>query len=354
MLKLFMVSLILGFQPSFALEQTVTPSDLYRWDNEVYQLTEKRPLSDRVSDRLRAYLYHGQRKFGEETFLKNGTYKGNIDIICQYITQLFYPTYKGQVTDDAYSKRLSNNLMPEINQRFKDEKRKIHLLTLPSIKDAWTGKSPYHGQDIPTWKPWFLSSADEYRLIAPPPHSDEIFWQSQLAEVKRQMAQATDTQKQRILFWAGMTGDQSGDWMAIVNQYMQKANTPLATQLKVREILAKTIVDATIASFDSKYAYLVKRPDMLDPHLKPVIETPNHPSFPSAHSTVSAAVVEVLNHYFPENSRGWNALLEEAGLSRIWAGIHYPIDHATGKALGKQVGQTVLQRLRNSQVISDQ
>lgn len=294
------------------------------WDKTVNELTQKDPLYDQGVNRLQAYLFHAQKIAYAR--------KENIDATSLHTIQLFYPTWgKGIFLTKGFN---------PLAHRFRKEQAQIHSIILKHQGGGWIGKVPYHGLEIPTWEPWALKSADQFRVPKPP--SDPNFWQDQLAQVKTEMQRATKEQKKQILYWAGIPDPLEGDWVAIINEYMQKRNTPLEMQIKVRDAIGQVIVDATIAVFDSKYTYLIKRPDMLDPGLKTYIPTPNHPSFPSQHSTISSAVVQVLNHYFPENQAEWEWLLEEAGMSRIWAGIHFPIDHEQGKILGKQVGEAFL------------
>lgn len=312
----------------FAFQLNASPSLdlLMRWDLCVYELTKQSPLSDRGSDRLCAYLFHAQKTAYERN--------ENIDLISMHVIQLFYPQWGQGI--------LKSGSLNPVYKRFIEEQSRIHPLILKEKGGGWIGKIPYHGLEIPTWKPWKLKAANQFRLKSPP--SDEEFWKEQLLQVKLEMHQATEKQKERIIYWAGMPSPLEGNWVMITNKYMAENSTSFATQLNVRDALARVIVDSTIAAFDSKYTYLIKRPNMIDPELKTYIPTPNHPSFPSAHSTVSAAVVEVLNHYFPENKAEWEQLLEEAGMSRIWAGIHFPIDHKEGMALGKKVGQNLLHK----------
>lgn len=319
----YIIKLLLCTKLAFLLEASLP---LSQWEQTVNELTEKSPLFDRGADRLNAYLFYAQKI----AFERNE----NIDLISLNIIQLFYPQYAHGITNYG-------GLNP-LYKRFQEEKAKIHPIVLLEKGGGWVGKIPYHGLEIPSWKPWKLKSVNQFRLNAPP--VDEGFWKDQLLQVKQEMHQATKQEKERILFWAAMPTPKEGNWIIIADKYMRDSNIPLETQLKVRDALGRVIVDATIAAFDSKYIYLIKRPDMIDPELKTYIPTPNHPSFPSAHSTVSSAVVEVLNHYFPENQPEWERLLEEAGMSRIWAGIHFPIDHKEGKALGKKVGQNFLKK----------
>ena len=102
-------------------------------------------------------------------------------------------------------------------------------------------------------------------------------------------------------------------------------------------LLASTLYDAFIASQDGKFAYWYLRPHQLDPSIVPLFAVPNFPSYPSNHSTFSAARSEILAYLFPTRADFARAVGKEAGDSRIWAGIHYPMDNVAGVALGKSV-----------------
>ena len=47
----------------------------------------------------------------------------------------------------------------------------------------------------------------------------------------------------------------------------------------------------------------------------------------------------MLEHFFPAHSGELDVLVDEAGLSRMYAGIHYRFDIIAGKALGKAVAE---------------
>jgi hypothetical protein len=72
--------------------------------------------------------------------------------------------------------------------------------------------------------------------------------------------------------------------------------------------------------------------------------TPNHPSYPAAHGCLSGAISAVLAYLFPHDAAALNALGDEAGQSRLWAGIHFRSDIDTGLALGLAVAKLVIER----------
>jgi membrane-associated phospholipid phosphatase len=112
-------------------------------------------------------------------------------------------------------------------------------------------------------------------------------------------------------------------------------------------LLASVLFDAFIASQDGKFTYWYIRPSQLEPAIKPLFAVPNFPSYPSNHSTFSAARSEILAYLFPEHGDFIRAIGNEAGDSRIWAGIHFPMDNDAGKQLGKSVAQVFISRAQS-------
>jgi membrane-associated phospholipid phosphatase len=100
--------------------------------------------------------------------------------------------------------------------------------------------------------------------------------------------------------------------------------------------------DAHIASNDAKFTYWVHRPAQLDPQLTTVFPAPNFPSYPSNHSTHSSARSAILAYLFPDERDYFLARGEEAGLSRLWAGIHFRSDHDAGVAMGRRIAAKLI------------
>jgi len=121
-------------------------------------------------------------------------------------------------------------------------------------------------------------------------------------------------------------------------------NAPRAARAYALESLAYT--DSAIACWDAKYAYWAVRPFQLIPEFKPLFTTPNHPSYPSAHSCLSGSAANVLAYLFPGDADAFNTLLVQSGDSRIWGGLHFPMDVKAGQALGKGVAQQVIEHAK--------
>jgi membrane-associated phospholipid phosphatase len=217
---------------------------------------------------------------------------------------------------------------------------------IPTGPGKWTGTNPIeptHG----SWKTWVLASGSQFRP-GPPPAYDSEQMASELAEVKNfrrtNLTNITASYWEyyggRAIFeyWNGHTGRK-------IFEYRLDGNAPRAARLYA--LVHVGLYDAGVACWDAKYAYWAIRPFQLDPTLTTVFVTPNHPSFPSAHSCYSGAAGAILGQFFPRDAAYFNGLADEAGQARIMGGIHFPIDCSVGLELGRSVADTVMARARN-------
>jgi hypothetical protein len=151
----------------------------------------------------------------------------------------------------------------------------------------------------------------------------------------------------RAFYWQSGSGvmtafyDFASAWMS---EDRTDQNAPRAA--RAYALLGTVLLDSLIASNDGKFAYWYLRPHQLDPKITPLFAVPNFPSYPSNHSTLSTARCEVLAYLFPDRADFIRKVGKEAGESRIWAGIHYPMDNAAGIALGKAVAAKFIARAR--------
>lgn len=324
----------------------ISQDQLTYWINQVKQLADQDPVKDGDFYRLSAYLCNAQEDFTDLSYQIKGKPAGSLAPISSEILKLFFPDFQPNPSlaglQDPYSQQLTALIFPSFEARFHAENESIKPYEEKDGVQFWKGAPPAKGIAIGNMQPWGLKSSKQFRACPPPPPHAEGFWNMQLDTVKSAMRTVTPQKLEKIYFWAGLTSHDDGDWMVIADRYMQARDIPVAKQLEVRAKLATALEDANIAVFDSKYTYWVKRPHMLDSGIAPLISCPNHPSYPSGHSTLSAAAMVILSHYFPEDKRYWESLADEAGNSRIWAGIHFPIDHQAGQNLGRQIGAAVL------------
>lgn len=76
--------------------------------------------------------------------------------------------------------------------------------------------------------------------------------------------------------------------------------------------------------------------------------TPRHPAYPSGHSTHTAAASELLSYFFPDYTEELDRLADNAGIARLWAGVHWRSDHENGARLGRCVARMVIEQLEAS------
>ena len=102
------------------------------------------------------------------------------------------------------------------------------------------------------------------------------------------------------------------------------------------------MMDALIGCWDAKYHYWTLRPHQADPAITTAFPVPNYPAYPSGHGSVSGASARVLSHFFPGRQAELTALVDEAALSRIYAGIHYRFDMTAARTLAEAVADWVI------------
>jgi hypothetical protein len=153
-----------------------------------------------------------------------------------------------------------------------------------------------------------------------------------------------------------------GHDFSLLIQALENTGANLAT---AAEVLAKAGIaerDATIVCFATKYTYNRIRPvsyiqEFIDESWLPFITTPPHPEYPAAHAFITGTVmkaaekvlghVSVVDHTY--DFKGWtarpfNSLFDaarEAGISRLYGGIHYRKSIEIGLQLGDEMGTKI-------------
>ena len=102
------------------------------------------------------------------------------------------------------------------------------------------------------------------------------------------------------------------------------------------------MMDANIACHDAKFTYWLIRPYRADPAITTPIGRPQHPSHPSNHACMSGTAAYVLGVLFPDEARRLATMADEAGESRLYAGIHYRFDKDAGLGIARQVAALAL------------
>ncbi len=209
----------------------------------------------------------------------------------------------------------------------------------------WTTNAPglpVAGGQLPGVTPWFLTSASQFRPAAPPAFGSDAF-NAALAEIRDLSDHRTPDQTRIAAYWALNTGTvtASGFWLQVATDDINAQGLSEREATHLYALVSATMFDAVIGCWDAKLVYWLIRPWKADPAITVVaaVGKPNHPSYPSGHSCVSSSGVEVLSTFFPEQRGHLEAMVTEAGLSRMYGGIHYRFDIDAGQALGRNVAR---------------
>jgi hypothetical protein len=126
----------------------------------------------------------------------------------------------------------------------------LSILVLLAITPTTAQIEPGAG----SWKTWFISSAKEYRLPPPPAYKDEI---AQVVAAQNALDSAGMAQ---IVHWnAGAPGYR---WYGMM--FRLWTSDPTSNGALPNMLTGTAIYDATIAAWDSKYAYNRPRPFAAD------------------------------------------------------------------------------------------
>ena len=237
--------------------------------------------------------------------------------------------------------------------------------------DHWVPTSTNQQQQFPLLPKWgenrtfAMPDGTTCPLDAPAPYSEDkasAFFR-EMQEVYDVTAKLTDEQKTIAKFWSDdpmLTPTPPGHWTSIILQIMERDHLPVD---KAAEALARTgiaVADGFIGCWREKFVHDYVRPvtvikKLIDKNWQPMLITPPFPEYPSGHSSESGAAAEALTAVFGDNfafedatherdgikprpfKSFWDAA-NEAGISRMYGGIHFRAAIEKGLEQGRCIG----------------
>ena len=226
---------------------------------------------------------------------------------------------------------------------------------------------------LPNWganRTFAMKNGTDCPLPPPPAFSEDqnsdFFKEAQ--EVMETKKNLTPEQRGTARFWSDdpmLSPTPPGHWVSIALQIIERDKTDIAKSTEVLAKLGVTLADAFIANWQVKYQYDLLRPityirRTMDKTWESTMITPPFPEYPSGHSTQSSAAALVLTDMFGANFAfedathvrdgikarkypNFTAAADEAGMSRLYGGIHFRAAIEEGLKQGECVGEFAAQ-----------
>jgi hypothetical protein len=254
----------------------------------------------------------------------------------------------------------------------------------------------------PAWplvRPFALASGAQYRP-GPPAACGSGDYRDEVMRIVELQATLTDEQKVIAEYWADNPGTDlpPGHWLSLALIVSARDRHSDDDDIRMLFALSNALADAAIAAWDAKRAYDSVRPltavryllngqtitgygllgpagglgsiagETWMPYQLPTFPTPPFPEYVSGHSTFSGAAAEVLRRFTGSDAFGagvvraahslavqpglpsadvrldwptFTAAAEQAGISRVYGGIHFDHGNTAGMQLGRRVGALV-------------
>ena len=243
---------------------------------------------------------------------------------------------------------------------------------LPTGEGKWVPTSAVRQQQLPLLPDWGNNrtfAAPSGAACATPGNPDFSVepgsqFHTEAMQVYETAQSATPEQIAIARFWSDdpmLSMTPPGHWVSIALQVAERADLSLEDHVDLLARMGVALSDAFVGCWHAKYQYNLIRPityirKVIDPNWEPILNTPPFPEYPSGHSTVSGAMDAVLTSFFGENHafedttgspdgrnpRRFNSFheaAEEAGISRLYGGIHFHSAIIDGLTQGRCIAQ---------------
>jgi len=215
---------------------------------------------------------------------------------------------------------------------------------------------------LATMLPYAIASPSQFRPAGPPAlNSAQYAADFNETKILGSLTSSSRTAEQALIanYWAG---NSSISWNRVASSLATVHHTTLSENARLFALMDLALGDATIAGWDSKLHFMSWRPvtaiplaDSLnpdtaaDPNWQPLLVTPRHPEYVSAHAILSSASAGVLAAYFGDDTTfslesvslpgvfrtysSFSSALDEITLARIYAGFHFRSDCVDGRSM---------------------
>ena len=249
---------------------------------------------------------------------------------------------------------------------------------------GWRPTPPQYNPPLaPHWgdvRTFALPGAAGYMPPPPPPMTSLQYaaaWQ-EVKDVGGAVSGVRTTEQTQIAeFWNDVPGNTAappGKWNLIASVLSAAQGNDLVDNARMFALLNVAMADGGVVCWKAKYDYDLWRPGdavrladqdgndatEAEEDWQPLWPSPPFPAYSSGHSTFSGAGSKVLEMFFGQDdiafasAAGWDVLpgvtrefaslseaAEEAGMSRIYGGIHFQFDNEAGLVCGRDIATFV-------------
>jgi len=231
---------------------------------------------------------------------------------------------------------------------------------------------------LPGWgdvEPFAMTSGDQFRLMGPPP-LDSYEYARDYNEVKTigEVDSPIRTEEQTTIarFWVSGIPRM---WNLVARNLVEANQYDLLESARLLALLNVTMADANIVGWDMKYHYGYWRPVTAiqygdvdgndgttgEAGWTSLIPAPAFPEYVSGHSTACGSAASLLAEFTgadafaftlaseanpalpPRTFNGFWQAAREAGISRIYGGIHFNFSNVEGLEAGRSLGRYIFE-----------
>ena len=235
---------------------------------------------------------------------------------------------------------------------------------------------------MPHWKnvkPFAMTKGSQFQIANMPTLTSEEYTAefNKLKELGAKDSKIRTADQSAIAkFWLDSAGTVTppGHWNQIAADIAVRRGNTFEQNVRLFAVLNIALADASIIDGDQKYTFNRWRPltgiqqadkdgnpqTTADANWTPLLNTPSSPAYVSGHSTFGGAADAVLTAFFgdnvsftavadtsvnlqPRTLKSFTEAAEEAGISRVYGGVHWPSDNRDGLKAGRNLGKYVVE-----------
>jgi membrane-associated phospholipid phosphatase len=212
-------------------------------------------------------------------------------------------------------------------------------IRIPSKDDRTAGR----------WESWLAPSARGVRPPAPPSQASSLT-RTELRELLDLQSRRSDATRAIVQFWDPQGGLLR--WSQILLDKIKQNKVNPVRAARDLALFHTALADATTCAWDAKFAYNRPQPARLNRRIISLSQNdPQLPAYTSEHAAIGAAAATVLSYLFPAQTAlvhgqtmTFDAIANEAALSRLWAGANYRSDLEAGIRIGQAIGWMAISR----------